>query len=288
MDFGIARLDGGPAPRPRRGRASRRRPAARREPTRRRRRWPAPSSGPSQYMAPEQAQGRAGRSARRRLCARPDPLRHAARTRTAPSTPTSALDELRSAHGAGAAAACESSSPTFPSRSTRSSRAASSRTRPSGSRRRPSWRPRWIALDEHGKPLPDQARRRPAADGGGVVAAARAARRRLVVRSGSSSRRRSTTRCRSSSPTSRTAPAIPTFDRTLEPMLKRALEGAGFISAYDRNGISRTLGVQPPEKLDEAAARELAVKQGLGVVLSGVDRPPGQRLRRSRSRRRRP
>lgn len=65
----------------------------------------------------------------------------------------------------------------------------------------------------------------------------------------------------------------PSFDRTLEPMLKRALEGAGFISAYDRNGISRTLGVEPPEKLDEVAARELAVKQGLGVVLSGsIDR----------------
>ena len=65
----------------------------------------------------------------------------------------------------------------------------------------------------------------------------------------------------------------PTFDRALEPMLKRALEGAGFISAYDRSAISRTLGVRPPEKLDELAARELAVKQGLGVVLSGsIDR----------------
>jgi tetratricopeptide (TPR) repeat protein len=61
----------------------------------------------------------------------------------------------------------------------------------------------------------------------------------------------------------------PTFDRALEPMLKRALEGAGFISAYDRGAIGRTLGVRPPETLDEQAARELAVKQGLGVVLSG-------------------
>ncbi len=65
----------------------------------------------------------------------------------------------------------------------------------------------------------------------------------------------------------------PAFDRTLEPMLKRALEGAGFITAFDRNAIRRTLGVQPPEQLDEVAARELAVKQGLGVVLSGsIDR----------------
>jgi serine/threonine protein kinase/tetratricopeptide (TPR) repeat protein len=65
----------------------------------------------------------------------------------------------------------------------------------------------------------------------------------------------------------------PTFDRTLEPMLKLALEGASFISAYDRSGITRSLGVRPPERLDERAALELAVRQGLGVVLSGsVDR----------------
>ncbi len=63
------------------------------------------------------------------------------------------------------------------------------------------------------------------------------------------------------------------FDRTLEPMLKLALEDAGFISAYDRLGIRRTLGVRPPDVLDERAAQEIAVKQGLGVVLSGsVDR----------------
>jgi Tfp pilus assembly protein PilF len=64
----------------------------------------------------------------------------------------------------------------------------------------------------------------------------------------------------------------PTFDRTLEPMLKLALEGAGFISAYSRSDISRALGVQPadiPDVLNEVAAREIAVKQGLGVVLSG-------------------
>ena len=40
----------------------------------------------------------------------------------------------------------------------------------------------------------------------------------------------------------------PTFDGTLEPMLRRALEGAGFISAYDRNGIGRTLGVACPTR----------------------------------------
>jgi eukaryotic-like serine/threonine-protein kinase len=62
----------------------------------------------------------------------------------------------------------------------------------------------------------------------------------------------------------------PSFERTLEPMLKLALEGAGFISAFDRSGVTRTLGVRPPEQLDERAAQELAVKQGLGVVLSGA------------------
>jgi tetratricopeptide (TPR) repeat protein len=52
-------------------------------------------------------------------------------------------------------------------------------------------------------------------------------------------------------------------------MLRRALEGAGFISAFDRNGIARTLGVRVPERLDEMAAREIAVKEGVGVVLAG-------------------
>jgi eukaryotic-like serine/threonine-protein kinase len=65
----------------------------------------------------------------------------------------------------------------------------------------------------------------------------------------------------------------PAFDRTLEPMLKRALEAAGFISAFDRNAITRTLGTKPPETLDDAAARALAVKEGLGVVMGGsIDR----------------
>ena len=64
-----------------------------------------------------------------------------------------------------------------------------------------------------------------------------------------------------------------TFDRALEPMLRRALEGAGFITAYDRTQIRARLGVQPPETLDDVSARELAVKEGLGVVLTGsIDR----------------
>jgi hypothetical protein len=71
----------------------------------------------------------------------------------------------------------------------------------------------------------------------------------------------------------------PTFDRTLEPTLRRALEGAGFITAYDRVGIRRTVGAALPATLDEGAARELAVKQGLGVVLSGAIEKQGARYR---------
>jgi serine/threonine protein kinase/Tfp pilus assembly protein PilF len=59
---------------------------------------------------------------------------------------------------------------------------------------------------------------------------------------------------------------------TLETVVRRALEGASFISAYDRNATA-ALGVSPPERLDEAAARKLAVNQGLGIVLAGSIAP---------------
>jgi hypothetical protein len=57
------------------------------------------------------------------------------------------------------------------------------------------------------------------------------------------------------------------------------LEGANFVSAYDRARISSSLGVRPPETLDEPAAREIAVKQGFGVVLSGSLEPSGGNYR---------
>ena len=63
------------------------------------------------------------------------------------------------------------------------------------------------------------------------------------------------------------------FDHTLEPMIRRALESAGFISAYDRARVRGAFGVPTPAKLDEVSARELALKQGVGVVLAGsIDR----------------
>jgi hypothetical protein len=55
---------------------------------------------------------------------------------------------------------------------------------------------------------------------------------------------------------------------TLEPVMKLALEDAGFITAYDRNGL-RGLGVPARPSLDDQAARTIAIEQGLGVVLSG-------------------
>ena len=79
----------------------------------------------------------------------------------------------------------------------------------------------------------------------------------------------------------------PAFDGTLEPMLKIALEEAEFISGYDRLAIRRTLGVPPPEVLDETGARALAVNQGLGVVLFGALTPtaPSTSCRCPRSKR---
>jgi len=59
------------------------------------------------------------------------------------------------------------------------------------------------------------------------------------------------------------------FNGVLEPTLRRALEGASFITAYDRNRLRSTVGVRPPERLDETAAREIAVKQGLNVIVAG-------------------
>jgi tetratricopeptide (TPR) repeat protein/predicted Ser/Thr protein kinase len=63
------------------------------------------------------------------------------------------------------------------------------------------------------------------------------------------------------------------FTGTLESTLKLALEGASFISAYDRTRM-RDLGVRAISgALDESKAQEIAVSQALSVVVSGsVDR----------------
>ncbi len=69
----------------------------------------------------------------------------------------------------------------------------------------------------------------------------------------------------------------PTFDRTLEPMLDIALEQASFINAFSR-GDARKLAQElphPSDKLDPAAARLVAVSQGIGaVVAASLGRSP--------------
>jgi len=61
------------------------------------------------------------------------------------------------------------------------------------------------------------------------------------------------------------------FDDTLEPMLNVALEGASFISTYNRS-TARQLASKLPNPtgtLDENAARLVAVNEGVAVVLTG-------------------
>jgi tetratricopeptide (TPR) repeat protein len=63
----------------------------------------------------------------------------------------------------------------------------------------------------------------------------------------------------------------PIFDDTLEPMFNVALEGASFINAYSR-GTARRLAQKlphPSDKLDEQAARLVAVGQGVSAVITG-------------------
>jgi tetratricopeptide (TPR) repeat protein len=65
----------------------------------------------------------------------------------------------------------------------------------------------------------------------------------------------------------------PELDGVAEQTMQLALEGAEFISAYDRLGIRRTLGVRPPDLLDQDAALQIAVQNGVAVVVSGTLAP---------------
>jgi tetratricopeptide (TPR) repeat protein/predicted Ser/Thr protein kinase len=61
------------------------------------------------------------------------------------------------------------------------------------------------------------------------------------------------------------------FDGTLEPMFNVALEGASFINAFNR-GAARQLAEKlpkPTSKLDEQAARLIAVSQGISAIVTG-------------------
>lgn len=61
------------------------------------------------------------------------------------------------------------------------------------------------------------------------------------------------------------------FDGTLEPAVQVALEGASFITAYDRGMANRLIGQLRPAqaKLDPAGARLVAEREGISAVLAG-------------------
>jgi tetratricopeptide (TPR) repeat protein/predicted Ser/Thr protein kinase len=63
----------------------------------------------------------------------------------------------------------------------------------------------------------------------------------------------------------------PVFDGTLEPAFSIAIEGAPFISAYNRAGARKIAGQLQPGAtgLTEAGARLVAVREGVNVVVSG-------------------
>ena len=80
----------------------------------------------------------------------------------------------------------------------------------------------------------------------------------------------------------------PTFDRTLEPMLKLALEGAGFISAYDRSGIKRSLGDPTPGQARRAGRARDRGQAGRGrrrLRRAGASRTAAMACRSKRCRR---
>jgi serine/threonine protein kinase/tetratricopeptide (TPR) repeat protein len=62
----------------------------------------------------------------------------------------------------------------------------------------------------------------------------------------------------------------PVLDGTLEPLLTTNLEGASFITAYNRGQARKTLAsLSPTSTLDENSARLVAQREGVGVVVSG-------------------
>jgi serine/threonine protein kinase/tetratricopeptide (TPR) repeat protein len=63
----------------------------------------------------------------------------------------------------------------------------------------------------------------------------------------------------------------PIFNATLEPALTTALEGATFISSYDRGEARKVAAQLQPDatRIDEPLAKLVAVRQGIGVVVAG-------------------
>src|SRR5262249_41482537 len=73
----------------------------------------------------------------------------------------------------------------------------------------------------------------------------------------------------------------PVFTGTLEPALTVALEGATFISSYNRGDARKIAAQLQPgaAKLDEPLAKLVAVRQGIGVVVAGSIAKEGSKYR---------
>ena len=134
-------------------------------------------------------------------------------------------------------------------------------------------------LDDNGELDPMQARGQHAAARGGRELAARAARRHVVVHADAAA-------AGQHEPVSvviadfQNITGDPTFDRTLEPMLKRALEDAGFISAYDRSRDPRArFGVRAARETGRDGGARARGEAGPRCGARRFDRPSGQRLR---------
>jgi tetratricopeptide (TPR) repeat protein len=70
----------------------------------------------------------------------------------------------------------------------------------------------------------------------------------------------------------------PVLDGTLEPVLSTALEGAPFITAYNRGQARKTLaGLSAGTTLDENSARLVAQREAVGVVVAGSIRRDGNK-----------
>lgn len=71
----------------------------------------------------------------------------------------------------------------------------------------------------------------------------------------------------------------PLFDGTLEQALAIGVEGASFVSAYDRrNALRQATEFDLGDRLSEETARLVAVRQDVGLVLAGSIVPSGNRL----------
>jgi serine/threonine protein kinase/Flp pilus assembly protein TadD len=70
----------------------------------------------------------------------------------------------------------------------------------------------------------------------------------------------------------------PLLNGTLEPAMSTALEGASFITTYNRGNARKTLAkLAGSTKLDENSARLIAQREGVGVVVSGSIRQDGSK-----------